>query len=235
MIMLPEKLQSELVEKVKAVKENARLDWSVAGAMGGIKHYTNHVEIVEYGDGGRAHVKAPKRLSSVLYHLESVRKLVRFGLFEYGSSKKRIEKEIANNEYLDRQGAPIPQMICAGVPGVLATEFLPHESLKLELVKLEDTEKIIKKLTDSLVEFHEYGAHGEPVMDNCFVSDGKVYFADMERFRRDSCRISLAKDLGVFIDSIRHVTKIENREVEEIVFGRYNDRGVKREYLSMFG
>jgi len=43
---LSQPLRAELDKKARLVRENARGDWSFSSWINGIKHYTNHVEVV---------------------------------------------------------------------------------------------------------------------------------------------------------------------------------------------
>ena len=216
------------------MKRNASRNWGISTLIKGTRHYTNHVEVIAYGGGSYAHVKTPKRLSWLLYHLESIRRVSKTGYFDHWTANQKIDSERNDLIYLRENGLLVPEVLDIGIQGVLVTEFLPHDPLGVSLSG-RGYDGTIRLLSKSLRRLHSFGIHGEPVVDNCFIHSGQGYFADLERFRKTSSKGAMARDLKIFIDSICYTTPGDISEIEGIAFEEYDDQEVivkYREYVS---
>jgi len=132
-------------------------------------------------------------------------------------------------EKLGGLGVNVPELVQSDTAGVIITDFLAHTPLKIELQN-GAYEEAVGLLAKTLGTVHKFGAHGEPVVDNCFICGGKGYFADFERFNAHASIAELTKDLEKFIYSVFQITRKPIQEIECLVLRSYKDEAIKSAY-----
>ncbi|MBS3109517.1 hypothetical protein J4227_03245 [Candidatus Woesearchaeota archaeon] len=221
--------QEEFESNVHQIQKRASQIWALRenGPLG--PHFTNHLELANYGSG-KAVVKTSKKLSEILFKLETIN-LIFHGLpAEFMDNESRLKYEKHILEYLNEQGLNVPELVYSDAKGAVTTLYLAHTPI-VENLRGQDQEQTIARLTEGLMGIHDFGMHGGASVYNAFIHNGKRYWSDFERFQKTGAVSLLLHDLHHFIQSVSKHSHIPLRKAEEIVLDAYKKLPVRRAYM----